>query len=184
MFCFIKMILLGSLFFSLQANADYLSCDLKLGLIENTDSSEEKKLFFEIELPESGRNRMDGSMNVTSCFGTSFYSFSSDTTRVYRYIDQGMINGGVNDTKVKIGSKYFKFNLKFKQKTESLLGFQNDNLMMSGKIIPMDDDYFIHQIATGDCRITKQRMGIFGFLDRASDFVINFKNNKGRMICH
>jgi len=181
MFMFKNILILSALLFSPLANAEFLNCDLKLDLIEDTDSSELKEIFFQVELNNLPFSRMDGSMNTISCFGTFLQDFHSNTAKVSHQTVDGFEKGEINDARVSIGNYHYQFKLKFAQQ---LSAFGNKDLVVSGKVIPLDNEGFIHQIASGTCYFAEQRMNIVDYLDRANDLTINFNNNQRRDLCH
>jgi hypothetical protein len=149
---------------STSAHAEHFNCNLNLELIEGTSSSELKQLIFDVEINQDHQTVNSGVMVTVSCFGTSTDAFTSSTGK-FRKMNLGDLTiGTFKETKMTIGSNQYQMNLKFAQLTKSPDESKTIDFIASGKILSINNEYFIHQNIKGECHLTKERAFSMNFL--------------------
>lgn len=128
---------------SFSAYAQRFSCVLDLNLLEDTDSSEIKQLVFDIDTISENAYLLTGNLISTSCFNTITKPFTSSSAT----FDMGQGDSGIlSNANVEVGMYHYKFNFEFTKNSDEP-GFR-----AKGNVFPLDNKYFIHQIAEGSCQ--------------------------------
>lgn len=135
------------------ASADRFSCDLALNLIEDTNSSEIKRLIFEVDLSE---NTMTGAMISTSCFNKITEPFISNSSNLRIESSGDLPYGTLKNSNMVIGKYHYQFDLAFSQFTDVTDKFKNIDFIATGKIFSLDNVHFIHQNAEGRCHLSEE----------------------------
>lgn len=148
------LILLATFVFSAQVKAEHFKCDLDLNVIENTTSSEHKQLSFDIDLKAGLKNAMEGTMTTSTCFNTFVEPFNSETSEFKRVIIGDRIHGTLRKQNLEIGKHHFYFNLSFSQAASELDNEGLITFVADGKILPLDNEAYIHQHMIGECYLT------------------------------
>lgn len=131
---------------SYQVRAESLSCELILNLIENSSSSEFKSLSFEISLEETNYNIINGFMVTTSCFNVSKEDFKSNGTEVIINRNTNYIDGVIRNSNLTIGEHNYKMEMNLSNKET------HSELAVKGNLLSLDDNNFIHQVISGECK--------------------------------
>lgn len=140
----------------LGACAETFNCDLNLALIEDSDSSELKHLSFNSEVNSSSPARATtGAMVTTSCFGTFTEGFNSDHSILEFTTIGDLIEGTFIDQSITIAQYHYRLSLAFSQIKKDPTNPEQINFIAEGNLIPLDNEYFIHQIAKGECHLNK-----------------------------
>lgn len=121
-----------------------MSCALKLNLIENASSSEAKNIELEMAIDQYG-NSLTGSLYTISCFNIEKEDFQSYSTDVIWKSTEKNIDMILRNSELNIGEHRYKIEL-FVSGNE-----HGQELTAVGTIVSLDDDYFIHQIISGQC---------------------------------
>jgi len=143
-------------FFSYDAHADHFSCDLTLNLIPDSESSELKHMVFDIDLSQNPPVTT-GTLITTSCWGTFTDPFRSTTTQFKKFLRGDLIQGSVRDLNLTIADHHYQLLLKFSQLVKDPADQNEIDFMSSGRIVPSDNDLFIHQVVQGPCKLTKEQ---------------------------
>lgn len=139
-----------------SANAEHFSCNLNLNLIENTNSSEDKKLTFDIEFePGSEENNMIGAMITTSCFNKITDAFTSKATKLEIVANDGTIQGTMKNLNIIIANYTYQLDLIFTE-LAGLNKFSNNSFTATGKLLSSDNIHFIHQNIEGECQLSRE----------------------------
>lgn len=148
---FISLLLL---LFSFQVRGEHFNCDLSLDLIENTASTQTIRMVFDVELGADSKNIMTGTMITCSCFNTIPEPFNSNFLEFKQATINDLMQGNFCAQNLSIGNytvHHYQLNLNFIQienapEDGSIIRFE-----AAGKILPLDNPYFIHQNITGEC---------------------------------
>jgi hypothetical protein len=151
-------------FSPLASNAEHFNCDLKLNLLPDSSSSELKQLIFDVDVQSNNKGVMTGTMITTSCFSTINEPFTSDTSKFKKVTIGDLTHGTFKNPSLSIGMYHYQLNLKFAQLTKSPEDAKSIDFIATGKIIPLDNDVFIHQNARGECHLTKDQNFSMNFL--------------------
>lgn len=147
-----------------SARAEHFNCNLNLNLIEDTSSSELKQLIFDVELNQDQKTANSGIMITTSCFGTSTDSFTSNAGKFKKKTIGDLTHGTFKEENLAIGIYHYRMNLKFAQLTKSPDEAKSIDFIATGKMIPIDNESFIHQNIKGECHLTKERNFSMNFI--------------------
>ena len=131
----------------------HLNCTLTLNLIENTNSSELKELVFNVELHPDSTPLNTGTMISTACFGTFKEPFTSSSSEFEKTTVGDLTYGTLKDPNIDIGNYHYQLDLTFAQLTKSPDTTKTINFIARGKMLPLDNDLFIHQNVTGECQL-------------------------------
>ena len=147
-----QILLLTIALFPQHALADHFDCDLQLSLIPNTESSETKKLFFNVDLTQNPP-LTTGSLITTSCFGTFSESLQSDHSQFKTFIQGDRVQGTFNDHNLAIGLHHYRLALSFVQYVKSPPDETQIDFIVTGKLMPLDNELFFNQIVNGECHL-------------------------------
>ena len=145
---------------SYRANSEHFTCDLSLNLIENSASSQAKKLVLDVELRSDGSNSMSGTVITSSCFNTIYEPFKSDVIDYKQNTIGDFVEGTFRALNLSIGNYriyHYQLDLKF---FKTISGDPNDSFihfLATGTMLPLDeDDHFIHQNIEGECTLSSE----------------------------
>lgn len=161
-----------ALLIPLQADAEYFKCDLNLNVIEDTDSSERKQLVLEVDLNQDFKRVISGSMITSSCFNTFVDPFISDSSEFKKVSINNLIQGSVSSPKLAIGKYNYQLGLEFFQVSpEDSDGIIS--LKAGGKLLPLNNEEFIHQNIEGECYLSQEPFSSFSLknipIDRCNE---------------
>lgn len=134
----------------LQAKAEELNCQLALDLIEDSYSSEVKKLNFDVKINELSESIMSGAIISTTCFNVTADTFSSNlTTLSWEVDDNQLLLGHLRNSSIPIAEYHYQLEMKL---TQAQVG---DVFIANGKILSSDNENHIHQIIVGSCTLIR-----------------------------
>lgn len=140
--------------FPICVHATNFKCDLELGLIDNSISTESKQLSFESEIQINGTGNTTGTLISNSCFGKTFEPWNSSHSQFQAEIIGDRIEGTFTDSTLSIGNYHYQLALHFTQIKKDPSNPQEIHFMAKGKLIPLDQADFIHQNAAGECHLS------------------------------
>ena len=155
------------------SQAEHFNCDLKLNLIPDSSSSEMKQLIFDVDVQSNNKGIMTGTMITHSCFSTINEPFTSNNSTFKKLTIGDLTHGTFKNPNISIGMYHYQLSLKFAQFTKSPEDAKSIDFIATGKMIPLDNDAFIHQLAKGECHLTQEQ-----------NFSMNFLTTKENEVCH
>lgn len=156
-----RMLIFTSLLLTLipfQAKAAHFKCDLNLNVIENTSSSEYKQLSFDLDLNPALKNVMTGALTSMTCYNTLIDPFTTDSVELKKMYIGDQILGTLRTLNLSIGKHHYNFDLSFSQLAADSVDHGVITLAASGKIIPLDNEYYIHQNVLGECYLSEEKV--------------------------
>lgn len=143
---------------SLQAQAAHFKCDLNLNVIEDTSSSEYKQLSFDLDLNTASKNVMTGTLTSMTCYNTLIDPFTSESVEFKKMYIGNQILGTLRTLNLSIGKHHYNLDLSFSQLAADSVDHGVITLAASGKMIPLDNEYYIHQNVVGECYLSEEKV--------------------------
>lgn len=140
--------------FSINAYAELFKCELNLNVIEDTSSSELKSLALEVEINPGNKNVMTGAMTSTTCYNTIVDPFSTETLEFKKLPIGNWLHGTLHAHQLEVGRYHYNLTLSFAQAPGQVAG-NVIKLVADGKILPLDNEYYIHQNIEGSCTLSE-----------------------------
>lgn len=131
-------------------------CNLELQLLENANSTESKRLTFVTQVsPEFPESKTTGKLTTLTCFGKIYEDYRSEKSQFQTIINGDLIEGTFLDQNVQIGTHRYNLALHFNQFIKDPNDPKQIHFITKGKLLPIDQDEFFHQIAKGECIFIK-----------------------------
>jgi hypothetical protein len=150
------LIALLVLLMPVHAYAEHFNCELTLGLIDDTNSSETKKIQLEVEYGLDFKNILNGALVSISCFNTITETFTSNSSILELVKNGDLPSGSFQNSSLLIGKYHYQMNLIFSQFSTPSENSNVVNFVATGKLLPLDNSRFIHQNVEGQCHLTQE----------------------------
>lgn len=143
-----------------QAYAEHFSCNLDLNLIEDTESTQIKKIVFDVEIMPNREKTMTGNMITSSCFNTIYEPFVASNIEFKEETLGNIIQRNMIIPSLTIGN-YHAYNYQLILNYSQIIDQPSDNKALyfsaRGKLLPLDNKDFIHQNIVGECTLSNEQ---------------------------